>query len=93
MGRKSHKQPAQLKPAPAQEPANQPWIQLRTGMLVIGVVSLVFGAFLAYQMWPAGWKVALLWGLGGAGAVWLAFGLSLLVNIITRGTGFLHRNS
>ncbi len=58
--------------------------------MVIGILSLVFGGFTAYQVWPAGgWKEALLWGVGSAAAVWVAFGISLLVNIITRGTDFL----
>ncbi len=78
------------KPTPEQDRPIQPWIKLRTGLGVIGALSLIFGAFLAYQVWPAtDWKEALLWGLGGAAAVWLAFGVSLLINIITRGTGFL----
>lgn len=69
---------------------SKPWIQLRTGLILIGVLSLVFGTFTAYQVWSAvGWREALLWGLGGAGAVWLAFGVSLLINVITRGTDFL----
>ncbi len=92
MGRTSRKKQAQVKAAPVQEQVHQPWIQLRTGMVIIGVVGLAFGAFLAYQVQPASWKETVLWGLGGAGAVWLAFGVSLLINIITRGTSFLHGN-
>ncbi len=67
----------------------RPWIKLRTGLMVIGLLSLTFGGLLVYQTWAAeGWR-ALLWGLGGAAAVWVAFGVSLLINIITRGTDFL----
>lgn len=67
-------------------PVGQPWLSLRTGLILIGVFSVGFGIFVGWQVAPAlGWQQALLWGLGATAAVWGVFLFSLVLNATLRG--------
>jgi hypothetical protein len=71
-----------------QEPArdfNEPWLQQRTGLIFMAVLSLGLGGFIAWQLVPAeGVFRAILWGLGFGAALWGVFGLSLAFNTWVR---------
>ncbi len=65
---------------------SQPWINLRTGLILIGVLSVGFGIYVGWQILPGlGWKSAVLWGLGSAVAIWAVFLFSLVLNATIRG--------
>ncbi len=63
---------------------NGPWLEQKTGLIIIALLSLAFGIFMIWQLIPSeGWGNAILWGLGSAAAIWavflLAFGFNKLV--------------
>ncbi len=50
------------------------WISQRTGMLVIGAVSLALAVWTTVQIAPAlGLGEGLLWGFGFGAAIWVVF--------------------
>lgn len=64
---------------------NDAWLSQRTGLIVMLVVSLGFGGFMAWNLAPIdGWGMALLWGLGTAVAIWAVFALALGFNKFVR---------
>lgn len=65
--------------------ANDSWLSQRTGLIVILVVSLGFGGFMAWNLAPVeGWGSAVLWGLGTAVAIWAIFALAVGFNKFVR---------
>ena len=67
------------------QPIDAPWISRSTGLIVIGVVSVLLAVYTGWQIYPAGGLVtAIEWGLGSAAALWLVFGLSYLFNTLIR---------
>jgi hypothetical protein len=56
----------------AAKPSRQPWMQWRTGMIALTLVSLALALFVGWQIYPAG-------GLGQAALIGLAFGFSIWV--------------
>ena len=63
---------------------SEPWIQQRSGLIMMVLLSLGFAVFMAWQLYPTeGLGRSLLWGLGSAAALWviflLAFGFNKLV--------------
>jgi uncharacterized membrane-anchored protein len=63
---------------------DEPWLEQKSGLLMIGILSVAFGVFMIWQLIPSeGWVSAILWGLGSAAAIWgvflLAFGFNKLV--------------
>ena len=61
-----------------------PWIEQKSGIMMIALLSAAFGIFMIWQLIPSeGWWRAILWGLGSAAAIWgvflLAFGFNKLV--------------
>jgi hypothetical protein len=77
-------QPREKKQEPARD-FNEPWLQRRTGLIFMAVLSLGLGGFIAWQLVPSeGVFWAILWGLGFAVALWGVFGLSLAFNTWVR---------
>lgn len=62
----------------------EPWLEQKSGIKLIGMLSVAFAIFMIWQLYPSeGWISAILWGLGSAAAIWgvflLAFGFNKLV--------------
>lgn len=71
---------------PSPKLRNDPWISQRSGLLVMGLVSVALAVFMGWQIYPAeGLGSAILWGLGFAAAIWAVFGVSLAFNTWVRG--------
>ena len=65
---------------------DDPWISMRTGMIVITVTSVLMAILMAWSAIPTkGIFQGLLWGIGAGIGVWLVFGLAFLFNILVRG--------
>ncbi len=57
---------------------NKPWLNQRSGITMMLLLSLGFAAFLTWQLYPTeGFGRALMWGLISAAALWVIFLLSL----------------
>jgi hypothetical protein len=76
-------------PAPNQEkakPSDQGWISIRTGIIVIGVMSLAMTVWTGSTTIPAlGFWEGLLWALITGGSLWLIFLIGLLFHRFLRG--------
>lgn len=73
------------KPKKEAPPRNEPWLSQRTGLIAMGVLSLVLAAFMAWQLIPSeGVLGGILWGLGFAVAIWGVFFLSYAFNTWVR---------
>lgn len=85
MPKKSKKKQKKKNSGTAVSSANGPWLGQRTGLIVILVVSLGFGAFMAWNLAPVeGWGSAILWGLGTAVSIWAVFALAVSFNKFVR---------
>ena len=80
--RRSNERNAQKRKRKDKESATTgPWLSRRTGLFVIGALSLGMAAFTAWQLYPTeGLGGSLLWGIGFGVALWLVFFLSLAFN-------------
>lgn len=87
MAKKMKKMPKKEKKAKrAQEARREAWIPMRTGLIVVTLMSVAMAALTAYTVIPAfGWGEGLLWSLGSGGAVWLVFVGFFLFNRFVRG--------
>lgn len=57
---------------------NQPWLKMRTGLIVMGIASLLFTVFVTWQLQPSeGFWKALGWGLIFGAAMWVIFAIGL----------------
>ena len=64
---------------------NDPWISMRTGLIVITVVSIGMAVLTAWNaVKTQGMFEGILWGLGFGAAVWGAFFFMLFFNRIIR---------
>ena len=80
--KKKRKQSKQAQYAPGTEP----WIGKRTGLAIVGLVSLALAIFVAYTTAPGlGWGMAILLGLGFGIAMWGVFALAIGFNKWVRG--------
>ena len=83
MARKTRRRRRQreAKRAPAPPPTRQEgWIGRRAGLWIISLISLALGLFMGAQIMPvSGFQIAVLWSLGAAFSIWLAFFLTLYV--------------
>ncbi len=85
MAKKSRKKRKKKNSGAAVSPANDPWLGQRAGLIVILVVSVGFGGFMAWNLAPVeGWGAAILWGLGTAAAIWAVFALAVGFNKFVR---------
>lgn len=66
-------------PTPAHLSRSQEgWIPLRTGLMLITLISAGLGLFVAWQMRAASDPaLALVWGLSAAASIWVVFGGAL----------------
>lgn len=66
-------------------PANGPWIEKRTGITLIVMLSVALALFVIWQLYPVIGPESILWGLGFAAALWGVFAVSYLFNTRMRG--------
>jgi len=66
---------------------NSTWLQMRTGLIIITVVSIGIGIFMGRAVYQIDHNIqeGILWGLGFGGAIWAIFIIALLFNRIVRG--------
>jgi hypothetical protein len=76
-------QPAKKSPT---QPLNAPWISMRTGIIVIAIVSAVMAVLTGYQAQQSGRTLldSILLGLLFGGLIWAIFFGNLLVNRFLR---------
>ncbi|MBK8987224.1 MAG: hypothetical protein IPM39_14280 [Chloroflexi bacterium] len=82
--REQQRQADEKMDAEIRQAMSEPWIQQRSGLILMALLSLGFAVFMAWQLYPTeGLGRSLLWGLGSAAALWviflLAFGFNKLV--------------
>ncbi len=67
-------------------PVIQPWISLKTGRRIIGLVSIAIALLIAWQVTPQkGLADGVLWGAIFGGMIWLIFeGYALLNRFLRR---------
>ncbi|HEY3312223.1 MAG TPA: hypothetical protein VGK00_11345 [Anaerolineales bacterium] len=66
-------------------PANQPWISLRRGTIVIAITSVLMAVLTAWQVIPSkGWLEGIFWGLIFGVLIWIIFFGNILVNRFLR---------
>ncbi len=71
--------------AEIQAALSTPWIQQRSGLVMMVLLSLGFAAFMAWQLYPTeGVGRALMWGIGSAVVLWLIFLLGVGFNKLVR---------
>jgi hypothetical protein len=65
--------------------SSQPWLSMRSGIIVMGVVSLGMAALTAYNAIPSvGIWEGILWGLFFGGSLWLIFLIAFLFHRFMR---------
>lgn len=62
-----------------------PWIQMRTGLIVITIVSIGMAIFMGWPAYQALGVEGILWGLGFGVAIWIIFFGALYFNRLFRG--------
>jgi hypothetical protein len=82
--KKQKKQDDAAQDAEIKKAMDEPWLEQKSGIQLIGMLSVAFAIFMIWQLYPSeGWLNAILWGLGSAAAIWgvflLAFGFNKLV--------------
>ena len=79
------KQSAKPKRSGSGKPLSDPWISMRSGMIIMAVISLGMAGLTAYTAAPAiGWPEAIFWGLVFGFGVWLVFGIFFYFNYFIR---------
>lgn len=64
---------------------SEPWIQQRSGLVMMALLSVGFAAFMIWQLSPTeGLGRAILWGVGSAAALWVVFGIAFGFNKLVR---------
>lgn len=64
---------------------NQPWISMRTGVIIIAFASVAMAVLTAWQAIPStGWLEGILWGLLFGGMIWVIFYGNILINKFLR---------
>lgn len=80
MAKKSKKQTKKSNMDP-----NSPWIQMRTGLIIITIVSIGMALFMGIPAYQAMGLEGILWGLGFGAAVWVIFFGAVFLNRLLRG--------
>ena len=63
-----------------------PWLAMRTGLIVITILSIGMAIFVAWTVIPATSTVeGILWGLGFGAGIWFVFVLAFAFNRFVRG--------
>jgi len=74
MAKKMKKIPMSEKKEKSRQKQNDAWISMRTGLIVITIVSIGMVVLTGWMTIPAlGWFEGLLWSLGFGIAIWLVF--------------------
>ena len=64
---------------------NQPWIPMRTGLIIIAITSVGMAILTAWQVIPSkGWLEGILWGLLFGALIWAIFFGNILINRFLR---------
>jgi hypothetical protein len=67
------------------KPYSDPWLGMRTGMIVMTIISIGMAALTAFTAAPAiGWGEAIFWGVIFGFGVWLVFGIFFYFNLFIR---------
>jgi len=87
VGKKSEKKERKREAESKQmELLSKPWISMRSGIIILAVVSLGMSILTASAAIPAkGVLEGIIWGLFFGGSVWLVFLAALLFNRFVRG--------
>ena len=86
MAKKMKKIPRSEKKAESRKEQNEAWLSMRTGLIVVTLVSVGMAVLTGWMTIPAlGWVEGLLWSLGFGGAVWLVFVGFCFFNRFVRG--------
>lgn len=77
----SQKEKDQRTDAEIRAAMTEPWMRMRTGIIVIAITSVALGIFMAWQVAPSvGWLEAIGWGVLFGGAIWVIFYGGMLFN-------------
>lgn len=68
-----------------EDPKVQPWISMRSGIIIMAFTSLVLALFIAWQVSSSrGWGEGVLWGLLFAALIWVIFFGNLFITRFLR---------
>lgn len=82
---KQTKQDNAAQDAEIKKAMEEPLLEQKSGLLMIGLLSAAFAVFMIWQLVPSeGWVSAILWGLGSAAAIWVVFLLAFGFNKLVR---------
>lgn len=73
------------KPNKSKVDPNSPWIKMKTGLIVITIVSIGMAIFMGWPAYQAMGAEGILWGLGFGAAIWVIFFGALYFNRLFRG--------
>jgi hypothetical protein len=62
-----------------------PWIKMRTGLIIITIVSIGMAIFMGWPAYQAMGFEGILWGLGFGAAIWVIFFGAIYLNRFFRG--------
>ena len=83
--REQQRQADEKMDAEIRQAMSEPWIQQRSGLIMMVLLSVGFAAFMTWQLYPTeGVGRAIMWGLGSAVALWLVFLLAFGFNKLVR---------
>lgn len=84
MGKKARKK-AEARETQSETDLFAPWISMRSGLIVMAIVSIGLAAWTAYQSYPQSSLVdSILWGVVFGGSLWLVFFGFMLINRFLR---------
>ncbi|HSK86965.1 MAG TPA: hypothetical protein VK880_01310 [Anaerolineales bacterium] len=67
------------------KPSNQPWIPMRSGLIIMAITSVAMAVLTAWQVIPLkGWVEGILWGLLFGALIWAIFFGNILINRFLR---------
>ena len=84
---KKNKPPAKAKPQTEKQTFKaEPWIAMRTGVIIIAIISIVFAVLTGYQAYQSEKDLldSILLGLAFGGGIWVIFFGNILINRFLR---------
>lgn len=67
------------------DPMTQPWISMRSGVIIVAFASIAMAVLTAWQVIPSrGWLEGILWGLLFGALLWAIFFGNILINRFLR---------
>jgi hypothetical protein len=64
---------------------NAPWIQMRTGLIIMTIVSIGMAIIMGWPAYQALGLEGILWGIGFGVAIWVIFFGAIYLNRLLRG--------